>query len=144
MISRSAAPGWGVPSPRSRLLYVTVDGDGPVPVASPSRLEEASADAKRLAAASSVISGEQGFGALGTAALYDLLHTRRMMPTDNFRRTFFAAAPGLNADAVRRRFAPGSGRVRGLRYPLREALLVGGVPARGRGPLPPHGSRRKR
>jgi aldehyde:ferredoxin oxidoreductase len=102
----AARGGIGLSFAAKRLKYFSVSGSGAVAVADPERLRIAREDVFRLAAASSVLLGEHGLAARGTPALYDLMHARRMMPTDNFARTRFAAAPGLNASALARRFNP--------------------------------------
>ncbi|MBN2341273.1 MAG: aldehyde ferredoxin oxidoreductase [Deltaproteobacteria bacterium] len=87
-----------------RLKYITVEGTGHVSVADNTVCKTAREDIRRLTAASSILMGEHGFFNLGTSALYDLVYSRRMMPTANFRRTVFDSAPLLNANAVRRTY----------------------------------------
>jgi len=102
----AARNGIGLSFAAKRLKYLTVQGSGKVTVADPAALKTARADVLRLAAASSILLGEHGLAERGTPALYDLMHARRMMPTDNFARTCFAPAPTLNASALAARFAP--------------------------------------
>ena len=85
-----------------RLKYIGVSGEMPAPLLDGSEIE----DVKRLASASPALLGRCGIGAFGAAALFDLLHSRRMMPTDNFRATSYAPAALLGADAIKRRFSP--------------------------------------
>ncbi len=96
--------GLGLCFAAKNLAYLAVRGTGEVRVKDPEALEDARAKILRQTAASPALLGEYGFGNYGTAALYDLTHSRRMMPTDNFRRTRFEAAPGFNAVVCRRRF----------------------------------------
>jgi aldehyde:ferredoxin oxidoreductase len=86
------------------LKYISIIGNGAVEVVHRKEMARYSADVTRLSTASPVLRGAFGFGSLGTPALFDLLHTRRMMPTDNFRSTFFEPAASLNASALRDRY----------------------------------------
>ena len=79
------------------LKYITVKGTGRVPLRDPEGLKQARADILRLTAASPVLMGPLGITRFGTAALYDLTASRRMMPTANFRKTYFAACRATNA-----------------------------------------------
>ncbi len=88
------------------IKYLVVRGSGRVSVHDKAELTAAREEILRLAAASPVLMGEHGIARFGTGALYDLMDARRMMPTDNFRRTRFAAAPGLGAVAYAKRFQP--------------------------------------
>jgi len=90
------------------LKFVWVRGDGRTPVYDSRELTAARRDILRLSAASPVLQGELGIQSFGTAALYDLMHQRRMMPTANFRRTRFPAAGQMNAPALHRRYRPRS------------------------------------
>ena len=90
------------------LKYIRVRGSGRTPVHDREDLKAARREIFRLTAASPVLQGELGIRAFGTAALYDLIHQRRMMPTANFRHTCFPSAPDMNAPAFHRRFSPGS------------------------------------
>ena len=91
------------------LQYVAVRGSGRVAVADPEALRRVREEIFRLADASPILTGEYGLKRYGTGALYDLIHSRRMMPTDNFRATHFAPAPSLNAVAYERRYTPRKG-----------------------------------
>jgi len=98
--------GLGLLFAAKNLKYLTVRGSGETRVADPEALKKAGEDVGRLVAASPVLLGELGIGRYGTAALYDLVTARRMMPTDNFRRTHFDAARQMNAYAFRKRYSP--------------------------------------
>jgi aldehyde:ferredoxin oxidoreductase len=88
------------------LKYIRVSGTGRTNVKDPDRLKRARDDIFRLTAASPALMGQFGFARLGTGAMYDLMDTRCMMPTDNFAATRFAPAARLNAHAYARAFAP--------------------------------------
>lgn len=98
--------GLGLSAMSKNLKYLTIKGTGRVRVADLAALKAAREDILRLTAASPVLMGQNGFTCFGTGALFDLMHSRRMMPTDNFRRTRFDAAPHLGATAFRQRYAP--------------------------------------
>ncbi len=72
------------------LKAIVVKGDRKLPVADPGKVKTANQDILRLLKASPAIWGAFGLREFGTAALVDLLHMRRMMPTNNFRETFFS------------------------------------------------------
>jgi len=88
------------------LKYLAVRGTGRTRIADPAGLKAARQDILRLAAASPALMGRHGLASFGTGCLYDLVDARRMMPTDNFRATRFAAAGGMNAHAFAARFQP--------------------------------------
>ena len=89
-----------------RVKYLTVAGSGHVAVYDPASLKTAREQILRLTAASPVLMGPLGFARYGTAALYDLMDARRMMPTENFKQTHFDPARRLNAHALRRAYRP--------------------------------------
>lgn len=95
---------WGA----KNLKYLTVHGTGTVNVHDEDALAEAREEIIRLTAASPVLMGQHGFSCWGTGSLYDLMDSRRMMPTDNFTRTRFENAATLNAAAFKKRFSPSS------------------------------------
>jgi aldehyde:ferredoxin oxidoreductase len=119
--------GLGLSFAAKNLKYITVTGQGKTAVADPEALEGAVEDIRRLMAASPALLGEFGIAEFGTPALYDLTHARRMMPTANFRRTFFAAAPALNAPALRERYRPKRAGCRGCSI-LCKKVLPDGTP----------------
>lgn len=89
-----------------KLKYVLVNGSGRVKVSNSEGLKQVREQILRLTAASPVLMGPYGFTCLGTGAIYDLMDNRRMMPTDNFRRTRFEHASQLNAAAFAKALAP--------------------------------------
>ena len=98
--------GLGLAFNAKNLCYVTVRGQRTPAVAYIGELEGACEDIRRLLAASPTLLGEFGIAEFGTPALYDLMHSRRMMPTANFRRTYFPPALSLNAPALRKHYQP--------------------------------------
>ncbi|MGE4264673.1 MAG: aldehyde ferredoxin oxidoreductase family protein [Desulfovibrio sp.] len=102
----AARCGLGLIAGHKRLKYIAVRGGGATTVADPAALACAREDILRLANASPALMGQYGFARQGTRSLFDLMDARRMMPTDNFSRTHFAAAGGLNAYAFAQRHHP--------------------------------------
>jgi aldehyde:ferredoxin oxidoreductase len=98
--------GLGLVMASKNLKYVAVRGAETTTVQDRPALQEAREDIMRLIAASSFLSGEQGIAAFGTGALFDLLDTRRMMPTRNFTATHFDGARAMNAFAYRTDYHP--------------------------------------
>jgi len=96
--------GLGLVFASKNLKYVSVSGTRRIRVFDRLSLKKAREDILRLGAASPVLMGELGITRFGTAALFDLTHSRRMMPTDNFRRTFFEPAGKINAHAYHQKF----------------------------------------
>jgi len=88
------------------LKYVTVQGSGQTAVHDKASLKQAREEIFRLIAASPILMGEHGIAQYGTGALYDLMDTRHMMPTANFRRTRFDAAGAMNAHAFKKKYSP--------------------------------------
>ncbi|TAL36806.1 MAG: aldehyde ferredoxin oxidoreductase [Spirochaetes bacterium] len=97
--------GLGLVMASKNLKYVSVRGTGAVGIFDPDELARAREDIFRLASASPALKGELGIGAFGTGALYDLMHSRRMMPTENFRATRFDYAEDMNAFRYKTRYA---------------------------------------
>lgn len=98
--------GLGLSLAEKKLKYLLVNGTGRCRVKHPGKLKKAREDIVRLTAASPVLMGQFGFTCLGTGAVYDLMDNRRMMPTDNFKRTCFEHAGKLNAAVYAKRFSP--------------------------------------
>lgn len=88
------------------LKYITVKGTGKTKTYDKESLKKARQDIFRLTFASPVLMGELGISNFGTAALYDLIDNRRMMPTDNFRKTHFNNACSMNAHTYKKKFNP--------------------------------------
>lgn len=98
--------GLGLVSASKNLKYVTVHGTGNVHVHDREKLRSSSEDIRRLVAATPALTGEHGLQNCGTAACYDLISSRRMMPTANFRRTFFPPARSMNSHAFSGAYKP--------------------------------------
>ncbi len=98
--------GLGLSFACKNLKYILVNGTGRVTIHDPSGLKQAREEIIRLSAASPALMGKYGFTNLGTGAVFDLISNRRMMPTDNFKRTWFDSAGALNAPAYARTYAP--------------------------------------
>ncbi|MBU8912351.1 MAG: aldehyde ferredoxin oxidoreductase family protein [Desulfobacterales bacterium] len=98
--------GLGLSLAKKKIKYILVGGTGHCKVKNQKKLKLAREDILRLTAASPALMGQFGFTCLGTGAVYDLMDNRRMMPTDNFRRTRFKHASKLNAAAYTRTYSP--------------------------------------
>lgn len=84
------------------LKAVVVNGGRKTVVADRKKLDGGREDVMRLFKASPIIYGELGLSAFGTAALVDLINQRRMVPTANFRQTFFAEAGNYSGPALKK------------------------------------------
>ncbi|MBU1121765.1 MAG: aldehyde ferredoxin oxidoreductase family protein [Candidatus Omnitrophota bacterium] len=93
----SGRGGLGLGFASKNLKYVKVKGSTKTLVYDKNELDLAREEIFRLTSASPILMGEFGISNYGTSALYDLMHTRRMMPTNNFKSTYFEAAPTMNA-----------------------------------------------
>ena len=98
--------GLGLSFASKKLKYLTIKGSGRVSVFDRKDLAAAREDILRLAAASPVLMGPLGITHFGTAAIYDLTSSRRMMPTSNFRKTYFKDALRTNAHQYHLAYAP--------------------------------------
>jgi len=96
--------GLGLVCAAKNLKYITVKGSGKTSVCDSQELKIAREDIFRLIAASPILLGEQGITNYGTGALFDLMDNRNMMPTDNFRKTRFAAAGSMNSYQYKKQY----------------------------------------
>jgi aldehyde:ferredoxin oxidoreductase len=83
------------------LKAVVVQGDCKTEIADPVLFDKARQDVMRLFRASPVIFGPLGIAEFGTPVLVDLMAQRRMAPTENFRKTYFADSANYSAPAIR-------------------------------------------
>lgn len=104
--SYAGRSGAGLVMADKNLKCIEVTGSGRVPVHDSDELNKAREDIFRLVSASPVLKGELGISEYGTGTLYDLIRSRRMMPTDNFRATFFPGSEKLNAWNYREKYNP--------------------------------------
>ncbi len=105
--------GIGLVMAAKNLKYLTIQGKGKTLVANSNELKLAREDIFRLIASSPILFGELGLKNYGTGALYDLMDSRYMMPTANFRKTHFEAAKDMNAYAYVNRYGITSSGCRG-------------------------------
>ncbi|OGR25242.1 MAG: aldehyde ferredoxin oxidoreductase [Desulfobacterales bacterium RIFOXYA12_FULL_46_15] len=98
--------GLGLCLAKKNIKYLIVDGTGRCKIKNPEKLKQAREDILRLTAASPALMGRFGFTCLGTGAVFDLMDNRRMMPTDNFRQTWFEHTSGLNAAGYAEKYTP--------------------------------------
>jgi aldehyde:ferredoxin oxidoreductase len=83
------------------LKAVVVDGDQKTEVADPVLFDKARQDVMRLFKASPVVFGPLGIAEFGTPVLVDLMAQRRMAPTENFQKTYFANSANYSGPAIR-------------------------------------------
>ncbi|MBD3241531.1 MAG: aldehyde ferredoxin oxidoreductase [Chitinivibrionales bacterium] len=121
----AARNGLGLVLGAKNLKYITVKGSGRTAVHDPDELKRAREDIFRLTAASPILLGELGITNFGTGALYDLISTRRMMPTGNFRRTHFEHAREMNAYAYKTRYGTRKEGCRGCHVLCKKATSDG-------------------
>lgn len=81
--------GLGAVMGAKRLKVIKVKGSRKISAADPEKLKHAREEIMRLLRASQAVFGEFGLSEFGTGALVDLIHSRRMEPTENFRKTIF-------------------------------------------------------
>ncbi|NOZ86595.1 MAG: aldehyde ferredoxin oxidoreductase [Deltaproteobacteria bacterium] len=98
--------GLGLSLFKKGLKFIAIRGRRKLQAYDPKGLEDAREKIFRQSAASSILQGPFGLASLGTPALYDLIHVRRMMPTSNFRKTFFPLAPKMNAYNLEAAYKP--------------------------------------
>ncbi len=98
--------GLGAVMGAKKLKAITVNGDLKVEVKHPERFDIARQDVIRLFKASPVIYGDLGIAEYGTPALVDLITQRRMAPTENFRKTWFADAHNYSGPSIRKEYQP--------------------------------------
>ncbi len=96
--------GLGAVMGAKRLKLIRVKGDGRIRVADSEGLKEAREEIMRLLRASQAIFGEFGLSEFGTAALVDLIHARRIEPTENFRKTFFHGSSSYSGYSIRTKY----------------------------------------
>jgi len=100
--------GLGLIFAAKNIKYILVKGNGKNQVKDLQALKKASEDVLRLVSSSPVLLGEHGISKFGTGALYDLISVRKMIPTDNFRNTFFTNFSSMNAWSFKKKYNPHS------------------------------------
>ena len=119
--------GLGLVFANKNIKYITVSGNKRTTIFDSESLKKARTDALRLVAASPILSGEQGLMHFGTGALFDLIHVRRMMPTSNFRKTFFENAQKMNAFVYGKKFPGKQSGCKGCHILCKRKKNDGGV-----------------
>jgi aldehyde:ferredoxin oxidoreductase len=87
-----------------KLKYIAVSGSKKTKIADLPALKKAREDILRLISASPVLMGGSGISKFGTGAIFDLISSRRMIPTMNFKETSFENATGMNAFSYQKEF----------------------------------------
>lgn len=97
--------GLGAVMGAKNLKAVTVVGDQKTEIADHQLFDKARQDVMRLFKASPVIFGPLGIAEFGTPVLVDLMAQRRMVPTENFRKTFFEHSGNYSGPAIKEAYA---------------------------------------
>ncbi|MCP4133526.1 MAG: aldehyde ferredoxin oxidoreductase family protein [bacterium] len=100
----SGRSGLGLVMAAKNVKFIRVQGSQKTNCFNTDEVKKAREEIFRLAAASPILKGELGISEYGTGALYDLMDSRRMMPTDNFRKTHFPHAGTMNAAEYKKRY----------------------------------------
>ncbi|MFN3478916.1 MAG: aldehyde ferredoxin oxidoreductase family protein [Thermodesulfovibrionales bacterium] len=95
--------GLGAVMGTKRLKAIRIKGSGKIEVADPDALKRSREEIMRLLRASQAVFGEFGLSEFGTAALVDLIHARRMEPTENFKKTIFNGSSNYSGYTMRAR-----------------------------------------
>lgn len=98
--------GLGAVMGAKNLKAVTVAGNAVTACADPEFFDTARRDIMRLFKASPIIFGPLGIAEYGTPVLVDLIAHRRMVPTENFRRTYFKESADYSGPAIKERYHP--------------------------------------
>jgi len=102
----SGRGGLGLVMASKNLHAVLVRGTGKIAAQDRQKEETARTDIIRLFDASPAIMGGPGIAHHGTAALVDLMASRRMMPTANFRKTYFEEYRAFCSATIREKKNP--------------------------------------
>lgn len=95
--------GLGAVMGAKRLKAIWVKGDGRIEISDLEGLKKSREEIMRLLRASQAVFGEFGLSEFGTAALVDLIHTRRMEPTENFKKTIFSGSSNYSGYTMKTR-----------------------------------------
>jgi aldehyde:ferredoxin oxidoreductase len=93
--------GMGAVMGAKKLKAVVVQGYDKTEIAEPELFDKARQDVMRLFKASPVVFGPLGIAEFGTPVLVDLMAQRRMAPTENFRKTYFANSSNYSGPAIK-------------------------------------------
>ncbi|MBI5847814.1 MAG: aldehyde ferredoxin oxidoreductase [Nitrospirae bacterium] len=94
--------GLGAVMGAKKLKAIRIKGSGSFDIFDAAAVKESREDIMRLLRASQAVFGELGISEFGTAALVDLIHSRRMEPTSNFRQTFYTASSSYSGYNLKR------------------------------------------
>ncbi len=98
--------GLGAVMGAKRLKAIMIQGDNGISVYDETELRRAREEIMRLLRASPSVFGEFGLSEFGTAALVDLIHVRRMEPTENFKRSYFEHSHNYSGYSLKTLFNP--------------------------------------
>jgi aldehyde:ferredoxin oxidoreductase len=98
--------GLGAVMGSKKLKAIAVDGNCQTTIADPQKLLSAQQKIMRLLRASSAIMGPFGLHEYGTPTFIDLCNQRRMLPTNNFKSTYFDRSGMISGPAIRAALNP--------------------------------------
>lgn len=107
------------------LKYVAIKGNIKTEVFDKEKLIDAREDILRLVAASPVLMGNSGISKYGTGAIFDLISSRRMIPTANFKKTAFDDPSSMNAYSYKKEFGFKSSGCKGCHVRCKKATKDG-------------------
>ncbi len=96
--------GLGAVMGSKKLKAIRIKGSGAFDIYDIAALKTSREEIMRLLRASQAVFGELGISEFGTAALVDLIHSRRMEPTNNFRQTFYESASSYSGYNLKSRY----------------------------------------
>lgn len=96
--------GLGAVMGAKKIKAIKVKGNSTAAVYDREGLKISREEIMRLLRASQAVFGELGLSEFGTSALVDLIHARRMEPTDNFRGTFYDSAPSYSGYRLKNQY----------------------------------------
>ncbi|MBF0226607.1 MAG: aldehyde ferredoxin oxidoreductase family protein [Desulfobacterales bacterium] len=104
----SGRSGIGLTMAEKKIKYITAFGTKKIKISDFDELKKAREEIVRLTSASPALFGNFGISRFGTGALYDLIDSRHMMPTLNFKKINFEYASSMNAHAYKKKYNPKS------------------------------------
>ena len=96
--------GLGTVMGAKNLQALAVSGEAQTSIADPELFDKTVGDILRLFKSSPFLMGPLGLSHFGSAALVDLVAQRRMVPTDNFQKTFFEHTGDYSGPAIKQAY----------------------------------------
>ena len=96
--------GLGAVMGAKNLQALAVSGEAQTSIADPELFDKTVGDILRLFKSSPFLMGPLGLSSFGSSALVDLVAQRRMVPTDNFQKTFFEHTGDYSGPAIKQAY----------------------------------------